>query len=144
MKTCFFIGHRDAPEEIMPVLQRAIERHIVEYGVIEFVVGHYGRFDLMSSRAVIEFKKTYSVTLRLLLPYHPSERPCDVPDGFDGTLYLFESPVPKRLAIVKANRLMIERSDFLISYVRYEGNSKKLADYALQLEARGLIHTENL
>ena len=41
-KSCFFIGHREASEEIYPVLYAAVEQHIVEYGVTEFIVGHYG------------------------------------------------------------------------------------------------------
>ena len=144
MKTCFFIGHRDTPHEVMPLLRSSITRHITEYGVTRFVVGHYGNFDLMASRAVIEAKRKYNITLYMLLPYHPSERHVSVPDGFDGTLYLFEAPVPKRLAIVKANRLMIEKSDFLISYAHWAGNAKNLVDYAVQRESKGLIHTENL
>ena len=28
MKTCFFIGHRDAPETLSPLLAEAVERHI--------------------------------------------------------------------------------------------------------------------
>ena len=39
MKSCFFIGHREASEEIYPVLYAAVEQHIVEYGVTEFIVG---------------------------------------------------------------------------------------------------------
>lgn len=31
--TCFFIGHRDAPERVMESLTAAVERYIVEYGV---------------------------------------------------------------------------------------------------------------
>lgn len=55
-KTCFFIGHRDTPESIQPQLDAAVERHIVEYGVTDFVVGHYGAFDRMAARAVRESK----------------------------------------------------------------------------------------
>lgn len=45
MKSCFFIGHREASEEIFPELAEAVERHIVDYGVTEFIVGNYGGFD---------------------------------------------------------------------------------------------------
>ena len=44
-KSCFFIGHRETPEEIYPVLCAAVEEHIVRYGVTEFIVGRYGCFD---------------------------------------------------------------------------------------------------
>ena len=52
MKSCFFIGHREASEEIYPVLYAAVEQHIVEYGVTEFIVGHYGGFDRLAASAV--------------------------------------------------------------------------------------------
>ena len=49
MKSCFFIGHRNAPETLLPLLASAVERHITEYGVDDFVVGHYGRFDALAA-----------------------------------------------------------------------------------------------
>ena len=50
MKSCFFIGHREASEEIFPALAEAVERHIVDNGVTEFIVGNYGGFDRMAAR----------------------------------------------------------------------------------------------
>ena len=80
MRSCFFIGHREASEEIYAELLAAVGRHIVEYGVSEFIVGHYGGFDRLAARAVIEAKKTHpEVTLTLLLPDHPAERPLGPP-----------------------------------------------------------------
>ena len=38
---CFFIGHRDAPEELRTRLEEAVERHISQFGVKEYVVGFY-------------------------------------------------------------------------------------------------------
>ena len=47
-------------------------------------MGHYGGFDRLAARAVIKAKKTHpEVTLTLLLPYHPAERPMAAPEGFD-------------------------------------------------------------
>ena len=57
--TCFFIGHRDAPEDIYAKLREAVADHITEHGVTDFVVGHYGRFDSMAARAVREEKAQY-------------------------------------------------------------------------------------
>lgn len=88
MSLCFFIGHRDTPDSLFKPLSDAVERHIVEYGVTEFVVGGYGRFDPLAAKAVSEAKKRHpEVTLTLLLPYHPQERPVPLPPGFDGTFY---------------------------------------------------------
>lgn len=116
MKSCFFIGHREASEEIFPELAEAVERHIVDYGVTEFIVGNYGGFDRMAARAVISAKALYpGITLLLLLSYHPAERPIETPPGFDGTFYPpgMES-VPRRYAIVRANRYMIDHSRYQV------------------------------
>ena len=61
MKSCFFIGHREASEKIFPELAEAVERHIVDYSVTEFIVGNYGGFDRMAARAVISAKALHSV-----------------------------------------------------------------------------------
>ena len=61
MKSCFFIGHREASEEIFSALTEAVEHHIVHCGVTEFIVGNYGGFDRMAARAVISAKALYSV-----------------------------------------------------------------------------------
>ena len=85
-KSCFFIGHREAGPEILPALEDAIEKHISEYGVTEFIVGNYGGFDRLAARAVIAAKERHpDITLSLLIPYHPAERPIGTPPGFDGT-----------------------------------------------------------
>ena len=144
MGSCCFIGHRDAPETLLPALEQAVERHIVECGVGEFLVGRYGRFDAL---AVMAAKKRHRwVTLTLLLPYHPFDRPVPTPEGFDGTLYPpgMES-VPKRLAIVRANRWMVEHSDFLIAYVWHgAGHSRKILEAARRRQARGWMQVCNL
>jgi hypothetical protein len=118
MKSCFFIGHREASSDILPALREAVERHIVEYEVTEFIVGNYGGFDRMAAKAVIEAKTRHpQITLTLLLPYHPAERPIDLPPGFDNSFYPpGMEKVPRRFAISKANRNTIDHTDYLIAY----------------------------
>ena len=83
MKTCFFIGHRETPDTVLPSLMQEIERHITEHNVTDYVVGHYGNFDSLASKAVINAKTRHPlVTLTLLLPYHPAERPIPTPEGW--------------------------------------------------------------
>lgn len=118
-----------------------VERHIVEYGVREFVVGRYGRFDHMAARAVQEAKQRHpDVRLVYLRPYHPAEQAVETPKGFDSSFYPFTAEkVPKPLAIVRANRYMVEHSDFLIAYAQRPGNARELLEYAQRRERRGLI-----
>lgn len=144
MKSCFFIGHRDAPETLSPLLDDAIERHISEYGVTEFVAGHYGRFDYMAAGAVRRAKERHpDVILTLLLPYYPFDH--DTGD-YDRTYYPEGmEEVPKPFAIVRANEYMIRTSDYLICYDRGQiGKTRDFVELARKRERKGLIHVENL
>ena len=142
MKSCFFIGHREASEEIYPALYAAVEQHILEYGVTEFIVGHYGGFDRLAASAVKEAKRFYpEVKLILLLPYHPAERPISTPGGFDGTFYPpgMES-VPRKIAIVRANRYVVDHVDYLSAYTWHPAsNAQELLEYAQRRERKGKI-----
>lgn len=141
-KSCFFIGHRETSEEIYPALYAAVEQHILEYGVTEFIVGHYGGFDRLAASAVKEAKRFYpEVKLILLLPYHPAERPISTPDGFDGTFYPpgMES-VPRKIAIVRANRYVVDHVDYLIAYAWHPAsNAWELVEYAKRRVKKGSL-----
>lgn len=142
MSTCFFIGHREVPEGLLPQLSAQIERHITEYGVTDFVVGGYDRFDTLAAQSVKAAKKRHpEVTLILLLPYHPYDRPTPTPSGFDGTFYPHGmETVPKRAAIVRVNRYMVDHSKYLIAYAWHPAsNAQNLVEYARRRELRGLI-----
>jgi hypothetical protein len=147
MKSCFFIGHREADERLLPVLRRCVERQITEEQVRYFYVGGYGGFDRIALIAVKEAKKLHpGVSLMMVLPYHPAERSVEIPEGFDGTYYPdgLEN-VPKRYAIVRANKIIVDRSDWLICYVRHgASNSRNLLEYAERRAKKGLIQFENL
>ena len=142
MKSCFFIGHREASVEILPALRDAVEQHIVEYGVTEFIVGHYGGFDRMAAKAVIDAKAQHpEIALSMLIPYHPAERPVELPPGFDSTFYPpGMEKVPRRLAIIRANRYVVDHVDHLIAYVWHPGsNSRELLEYARKRERQKQI-----
>lgn len=143
MSSCFFIGHREAPDALLDKLSAEVERHITEYGVTDFVVGRYGRFDALAAKCVKAAKKRHpEVTLTLLLPYHPYDRPTPTPPGFDGTFYPpGMETVPKRAAIVRANRYMVEHSNYMIAFVWHSAsNAWDLVECAKKWMERGLIH----
>ena len=142
MKSCFFIGHREASLEILPALTEAVEKHITEYGVTEFIVGNYGGFDHMATKAMIAAKEQHpDITLSMLIPYHPAERHMEPPQGFDNTFYPpGMEKVPRRLGIVRANRYMVDHVDYLIAYVWHPAsNARDLVEYAKKRERRNLI-----
>ena len=132
-KCCFFIGHREASENIYPQLLAEVRRHIEKYVVKEFVVGHYGNFDRLAARAVIEVKKIKpEINLTMLLPYYPTKKKFTLPVGFDGSYYPHGmEKIPKNAAIVRANRYMIDNADYLIAYVWHPAsNARNLLEYA--------------
>ena len=136
MKTCFFIGHRDAPESIYNRLLEAVERHISKYGVTDFVVGRYGNFDHLAARAVLEVKRNHAdVTLTLLMPYYRTDAE-PLPDGVDGSVFPDGlETVPKHAAILRANQYMIYHCDYLIAYDTGRiGNTRTLVYQARRIK----------
>lgn len=148
MSSCYFIGHRETHDKILPYIIDAVERLIEECGVDCFYVGGYGNFDRLAGSAVVMLKDKYpNIRLYRLIPYHPAERPVKAPKGYDGTYYPPNmEKVPRRFAIPRANRTMIDGSDYLIAYVRHDilSNSYEILEYARRREKNGLIHVENL
>ena len=131
VKTCFFIGHRETTEGLRPYLDEAIEAHI-KCGVSDFVVGNYGAFDRMVATALLAAQEKHpEIRLFLLIPYHPAERNTAVPKGFTSYYPPGIESVPRRFAIVRANRHMIDHSEYLIAYVWHPAsNSRNLLEYA--------------
>ena len=130
MKTCFLIDHRDTGDEIYPALDAAIEAAIVEHGIQEFIVGHYGRFDRMAARALVTAKSKHrEIKLTLLFPYLTH---FPLPEGFDGSVYPEGlETVPKRFAILQANYKIIDRCDLVIACLRYShGGAYKCISHA--------------
>ena len=147
MNSSFFIGHADAPEALLEQLTQTVERLIVKENVACFYVGGYGNFDRLAALAVRQLKRRYPfVLLMLVLPYHPAERPVPVPDGFDGTYYPEGmETVPRRYAIVRANRKMAENVDWLVAYVCHAAsNARSILEYAQRREKKGKIHIVNI
>ena len=142
VKSCFFIGHRDAPDSLTDKLDEAIERHIVEFGVGSFVVGNYGNFDRMSQRALIRAKKRHpDIFIRMAIPYHPALVRVELPEGFDSVYFpAGQETVPRRAAIPRLNRMLVNESDFLIAYVLFvSGGSYNVMECARRREKRGLL-----
>lgn len=144
-KRCFLIGHRSVPECVRSLLCNAIEQLIATYGVEEFYVGRYGQFDRMAAQALVDAKAIFPhIRLYLLTPYHPSERPISLPASFDGSHYPFERAIPRRVAIVAANRAMVDYCDYLIIYARHPGNARELLHYAQNRSRKCPLHILNL
>ena len=146
-KSCFFLGHREADERLLPRLELIIERLIQEDCVRYFFVGGYGGFDRLAAAAVKRAKQKYpDITRMLVLPYHPAERPTEAPNGFDGTYHPegLEN-TPRRYAIVRTNQILVDTCDWLVCFVRHgASNSRNLLEYARRREEKGLIQIINI
>ncbi len=137
-KICCFAGHRNIghTDEIYIDLIKIIEGLIKEENVTDFWVGNYGDFDSLSGRAVRELKERYpDIRLNLIIPY--------LTYGINEYNYLYQERydkiliadvpenTPEKLKILKCNKYMVDKSDFIISYVKYEwGGAYKTLEYA--------------
>lgn len=133
MKSCLFIGHREVDERLLPCLISTIEKLVSQENVTCFYVGGYGGFDHIAASAVKQVKRGHpEILLMLVLPYHPAERPIETPEGFDGTYYPEGmETVPRRFAIVQANKRLVDSVDWLVAYVRHgASNSQRVLEYA--------------
>ncbi len=147
-KTCCFIGHSEIRENISEALTAAVERHITEYGVTDFLVGNYGAFDHWAATVVKAAKARHSnVRLYLMLPYMPGMgRPLPDMEGYDGFVYPegMEN-VPYKLAIPKLNRIMVEDSDYVIAYVTHSwGGAARTLELAEKRKRQGRLAILNL
>lgn len=150
-KTACFIGHSKIwgdRDELSHALAAAVERHITEYGVTEFLVGNYGAFDRTAAATVKKAKAQHpGIHLYLMLPYRPEQgRPLPDMEGYDNAIYPLEmEDVPLKLAIPRLNRLMVEDADYAIAYVLHSwGGAATTLEYAQVREQKGLIYIENL
>lgn len=129
-KVCFLFGNRHAPNELAERIEAAAMRCYSELGVRTFIVGHYGNFNRIAATAVMRLKKRLpDITLLMLTPYHPWERPIQLTPGWDNTYYPegMES-VPRQYAIVRDNEYMIRCCHCAICYAVHIGNSRKLLE----------------
>ena len=72
---------------------------------------------------------------------NPAERQTETPPGIDTTYYPpGMERTPRRLAIVRENRYMVDHADYLIAYVWHPAsNARDMVDYAKKRELRHLM-----
>ena len=146
-RVCCFCGHRNVSPNIYPALQEAVERHVAEFGVMQFLVGGYGDFDALAARAVQETKATVpGIRLTLVLAYLPEPGRTISTDDYDETLYPEGlALVPRRFAISRRNQWMVDASDCLIAYVACGyGGAAQMLKRARAKQRRGELTIANL
>ena len=102
-------------------------RSLSAQGTHKFYLGGYGDFDLLAAKVLYELKQEYPETESILiLPY--LDRKVDA-SLYDSTIYPPLENVPKRYAISRRNKWMVEQADMVIACVDHDwgGASKTLA-----------------
>lgn len=147
-KTCCFVGHSKVLKDISQALTDAVEQHIIEYGVTDFLVGNYGQFDRMAAATVKKSKVQHpDIRLYLMLPYLPEHgRPLPDMKGYDSVVYPEGMEgVPYKLAIPRLNRIMVKDSDYVIAYVIHSwGGAATTLEQARKRERQGQLAILNL
>lgn len=115
--TCTFFGHRDSSIKIKEKLEEAIIKLIKENEVNLFLVGNQGKFDAFALSVLKKIQSDFPfIKFYVVLAYLPSNRGSI--DDYENTIYPEGlERVPKRFAISKRNEWMINKSDFVITYV---------------------------
>lgn len=131
-----FCGHKELydEKEVKVWLERVTENLIVN-GAETFYLGGYGAFDRLAASVLAEQKKQYPhIELILILPYLNRRKdisPCD------SSIYPPLESVPKKLAIVRRNRWMVDQADVVVSYVLHSwGGAAMTLEYAKRKKKR--------
>ena len=122
MTACTFFGHSQCPD-LRSELRDAVMR-LAGDGVDMFYVGDNGRFDAQVRSVLSELGLRYGV----VLAYLPKGGGAD----FDDTMFPEGLElVHPRYAIERRNRWMLERSDYVVTYVHHGwGGAAKFAALA--------------
>ena len=131
-----FVGHREVADE--PQVHRWLEETVNELileGADTFYLGGYGRFDRLAHDVVWKAKAQHpQIHSFLMIPY--LNRSYDT-SRYDGTIYPPLEQIPQRLAIVKRNEYMVDRSDVVVAYVLYSfGGAAQTLRYAIRRKKR--------
>ena len=130
---CTFFGHRHTSAEIAPKLKTTIIDLIENKSVALFLVGNQGNFDLLVKKTLSELKKVYSyINYYIVLAYMPTKKDAEYPELFRNTIFPdgLES-VPPKYAISRRNMWMIDKSDYVITYVEHNiGGAAQFKEYA--------------
>ena len=133
---CCFAGHSQIYDDFQDRLKIEIEQLILHKDVNEFWVGNYGGFDRAAANIVRELKDVHkNLKLYLVLPYTTKtidENRNKYYEDFDALLIAdIPEKTPAKYRIVKCNEYMVNKSNFMICYVKYSwGGASKTQEFA--------------
>lgn len=131
--TCCFFGHRDTPSEISDKLEQTIIDLIENKSVDTFYVGNQGSFDFMVRETLKRLKVKYPhINYSVVLAYMPGKR--EEYEDYSDTIYPdgLEN-VPRKFAIDRRNKWLVDNSDYVIAYIsRSFGGAAKFYELAVK------------
>lgn len=117
-KICCFFGHRDTPSEIAEKLEKTVANLIENKQVHTFYVGSQGGFDAMAYSVLKKLKQKYQhINYSVVLAYLPTKKVRT--DYFDTVYPDVLDGVPRRFAIDRRNRWLVDKADYVVAYVAY-------------------------
>ncbi len=123
MSACTFFGHRECFGLDVSALKSAIEG-LIGKGVDAFYVGNQGQFDGMVFSCLKELEKAYPhIAICVVLAYLPAGKPEDDPYAAYSIYPEGLERCPRKFAIERRNRWMIEGSDYCICYITHSWGS---------------------
>lgn len=139
-KICTFAGHANIyfknRDMIKSILKGEIINLIENENVGKFYCGGKGNFDNLCAECVHEVRNDYPfIESDMVLSYIPGKKNkfgIDPYKDFNWTIYPEGLEfVPQKLAIIKRNEWMVNKSSFLIAYIDHEwGGAYKTFKYA--------------
>lgn len=133
---CTFFGHRETEQEVSSKLTSILADLIENKNVDVFLVGNNGNFDAIVKTSLRNLSNVYPhIKYFVVLAYRPIEKSKNPSFDFSDTIYPdVLADTPKRYAIDRRNRWMIDKSDYVVTYVKYHGGAAKFKTLA---ERRG-------
>ena len=131
MPTCTFFGHRDFPEKLKVKLREVLVDLITDCGVDLFYVGNQGKFDACVYSELNSIRKEYpQIKCAVVLAYLPVKK-TEYEEYSDAIFPEGIERVYPRYAISWRNDWMLEKSDYVVTYVvRSWGGASQYANKA--------------
>ena len=130
-----FIGHKNTPDSVKPVLKRVLIEQIEHGHADTFYIGHQGNFDYMAVDTLKELSVIYPhIQYTVVLAYMPGNHShyCNIESKYTMFPQALDH-VPPAYAISRRNQWMIDQADMLISYIAYHiGNAAKVYQSAVK------------
>ena len=133
MSTCTFFGHHDCPVTVERTLYMALVDLVEEHRVDTFYVGRQGAFDAIALSALKNLIHQYPhIQYSVVLERIPGK--CNCIGNYEGINTMLPEgieTVHPRYAILWRNNWMLDRSDFIVAYIKHSwGGAAKFVEKA--------------